>query len=194
MTAEKSGSGSDHLGAADLDRYHRGAAVGGHCRGRRADRLAAEPEQPERALRPRRHGRHHRRHAAGVRSPGAAVWALGRALRLLQSYRRFAAPSIGPGISSLVLIACYLAFVPLDQGAVAGQLPASAELVLSEGPRWASPRWSSLPYRRHGGCGCGCGQRCGSARGGAPCRRHGAGRRRRAGRDRRGERRSHRAG
>jgi putative peptidoglycan lipid II flippase len=36
---------------------------------------------------------------------------------LLQSYRRFAAPSIGPGFSSLVLITCYLVFVPLDKGA-----------------------------------------------------------------------------
>ena len=52
---------------------------------------------------------------------------------LLQSYRRFAAPSIGPGISSLVLIACYLAFVPLDKGRSLAQLPLSAELVLSVG-------------------------------------------------------------
>jgi len=52
---------------------------------------------------------------------------------LLQSYRRFAAPSIGPGISSLVLIACYLAFVPLNQGHSLAQLPLSAELVLSVG-------------------------------------------------------------
>jgi len=52
---------------------------------------------------------------------------------LLQSYRRFAAPSIGPGISSLVLIACYLAFVPLNKGHALAQLPLSAELVLSVG-------------------------------------------------------------
>jgi putative peptidoglycan lipid II flippase len=52
---------------------------------------------------------------------------------LLQSYRRFAAPSIGPGISSLVLIACYLAFVPLNDGHSLAQLPLSAELVLSVG-------------------------------------------------------------
>jgi putative peptidoglycan lipid II flippase len=52
---------------------------------------------------------------------------------LLQSYRRFAAPSIGPGISSLVLIACYLAFVPLDRGLPLGRLPLSAEMVLSVG-------------------------------------------------------------
>jgi putative peptidoglycan lipid II flippase len=52
---------------------------------------------------------------------------------LLQSYRRFAAPSIGPGISSLVLIACYLAFVPLNKGLPLAQLPLSAQLVLSVG-------------------------------------------------------------
>ena len=52
---------------------------------------------------------------------------------LLQSYRRFAAPSIGPGISSLVLIACYLAFVPLNKGHSLAQLPLTAELVLSVG-------------------------------------------------------------
>ena len=52
---------------------------------------------------------------------------------LLQSYRRFAAPSIGPGISSLVLIACYFAFVPLNKGRPLAQLPLTAELVLSVG-------------------------------------------------------------
>ena len=52
---------------------------------------------------------------------------------LLHSYRRFVAPSIGPGISSLVLIACYLAFVPLNKGRSLAQLPLSAELVLSVG-------------------------------------------------------------
>ena len=52
---------------------------------------------------------------------------------LLQSYRRFAAPSIGPGISSLVLISCYLAFVPLNKGRPLAELPITAELVLSVG-------------------------------------------------------------
>jgi putative peptidoglycan lipid II flippase len=52
---------------------------------------------------------------------------------LLQSYRRFAAASIGPGISSLVLIACYLAFVPLNGGRPLAQLPLLAELVLAVG-------------------------------------------------------------
>jgi putative peptidoglycan lipid II flippase len=52
---------------------------------------------------------------------------------LLQSYRRFAAPSVGPGISSLLLMACYLAFVPLNKGGSLAHLPISAELVLSVG-------------------------------------------------------------
>src|SRR5208282_4736878 len=52
---------------------------------------------------------------------------------LLQSYRRFAAPSIGPGFASLVLISCYLAFVPLNKGLPLARLPLQAELVLSVG-------------------------------------------------------------
>jgi putative peptidoglycan lipid II flippase len=52
---------------------------------------------------------------------------------LLQSYRRFVGPSIGPGIASLVLITCYLVFVPLNKGHSLAQLPLSAELVLSVG-------------------------------------------------------------
>ena len=69
-----------------------------------------------------------------VFAPQALLYGLSVVLYgLLQSYRRFAAPSIGPGISSLVLIACYLAFVPLDKGRSLAQLPVSAELVLSVG-------------------------------------------------------------
>jgi putative peptidoglycan lipid II flippase len=52
---------------------------------------------------------------------------------MLQSYRRFVAPSIGPGVASLVLIACYLAFVPLNHGRPLAQIPLTAELVLSVG-------------------------------------------------------------
>ena len=52
---------------------------------------------------------------------------------LLQSYRRFVAPSIGPAISSIVLIGSYLAFEPLNKGHSLAQLPRSAELVLSAG-------------------------------------------------------------
>src|SRR5579859_7379381 len=69
-----------------------------------------------------------------VFAPQALLYGLSVVLYgLLQSYRRFAAPSIGPGISSLVLIACYLVFVPLDKGRPLAHLPLSAELVLSVG-------------------------------------------------------------
>jgi putative peptidoglycan lipid II flippase len=69
-----------------------------------------------------------------VFAPQALLYGLSVVLYgLLQSYRRFAAPSIGPGISSLVLIACYLAFVPLNKGGSLAKLPVSAELVLSVG-------------------------------------------------------------
>jgi putative peptidoglycan lipid II flippase len=69
-----------------------------------------------------------------VFAPQALLYGLSVVLYgLLQSYRRFVAPSIGPGISSLVLIACYLAFVPLNKGRSLAQLPLSAELVLSVG-------------------------------------------------------------
>ncbi len=69
-----------------------------------------------------------------VFAPQALLYGLSVVLYgLLQSYRRFAAPSIGPGISSLVLIACYLAFVPLNHGRPLAQLPLTAELVLSVG-------------------------------------------------------------
>ena len=69
-----------------------------------------------------------------VFAPQALLYGLSVVLYgLLQSYRRFAAPSIGPGISSLVLIACYLAFVPLNNGRSLARLPLSAELVLSVG-------------------------------------------------------------
>jgi putative peptidoglycan lipid II flippase len=69
-----------------------------------------------------------------VFAPQALLYGLSVVLYgLLQSYRRFAAPSIGPGISSLVLIASYLIFVPLDGGRPLARLPLDAELVLSVG-------------------------------------------------------------
>jgi putative peptidoglycan lipid II flippase len=36
---------------------------------------------------------------------------------LLQAYRRFTGPALAPVIANVVLIGCYLAFVPLDRGA-----------------------------------------------------------------------------
>ncbi len=69
-----------------------------------------------------------------VFAPQALLYGLSVVLYgLLQSYRRFVAPSIGPAISSLVLIACYLAFEPLNKGHSLAQLPRSAELVLAAG-------------------------------------------------------------
>jgi putative peptidoglycan lipid II flippase len=69
-----------------------------------------------------------------VFAPQALLYGLSVVLYgLLQSYRRFAGPSIGPAVSSLVLIASYLAFEPLNKGHSLAQLPRSAELVLSVG-------------------------------------------------------------
>ena len=52
---------------------------------------------------------------------------------LLMAYRRFTGPTLAPAISSLVLIAAYLAFVPLSKGLPLARLPLTAELVLSVG-------------------------------------------------------------
>jgi putative peptidoglycan lipid II flippase len=69
-----------------------------------------------------------------VFAPQALLYGLSVVLYgLLQAYRRFAAPTIGPAISSLVLISCYLAFVPLDHGLPLARLPLAAELALATG-------------------------------------------------------------
>jgi putative peptidoglycan lipid II flippase len=52
---------------------------------------------------------------------------------LLQSYRRFAGPTLAPAVSSLLVIASCLAFVPLSKGLPLASLPLSAELVLAVG-------------------------------------------------------------
>jgi putative peptidoglycan lipid II flippase len=52
---------------------------------------------------------------------------------LLQAYRRFTGPTLGPAVSSLVVVAACLAFVPLAKGLPLATLPLSAELVLSVG-------------------------------------------------------------
>jgi len=54
---------------------------------------------------------------------------------ILQAHRRFGAPALAPVVSSLVVIAAYLAFVPLGQAQVnqLGRLPTAAELTLSLG-------------------------------------------------------------
>ena len=69
-----------------------------------------------------------------VFAPQALLYGLSVVLYgLLQAYRRFTAPTIGPAISSLLLISCYLAFVPLDRGLPLARLPLTAELVLAAG-------------------------------------------------------------
>jgi putative peptidoglycan lipid II flippase len=52
---------------------------------------------------------------------------------VLQAYRRFAAPSAGPAVASLVVIASCLLFVPLGRGLPLAKLPLTAELVLAVG-------------------------------------------------------------
>jgi putative peptidoglycan lipid II flippase len=54
---------------------------------------------------------------------------------ILQSHRRFTAPALAPVVSSLVVMAAYVAFVPLGAGSRqnVATLPLPAELVLSVG-------------------------------------------------------------
>jgi putative peptidoglycan lipid II flippase len=69
-----------------------------------------------------------------VFSPQIVLYGLSVVLYgLLQAYRRFIGPSVGPALSSLVVIAACLAFVPLGQGLPLSELPLPAELVLSAG-------------------------------------------------------------
>ncbi len=69
-----------------------------------------------------------------VFSPQVLLYGLSVVLfGLLQAYRRFVGPSLAPVIASLVLIASYVAFVPLNNGQPLARLPLTAELVLSIG-------------------------------------------------------------
>ena len=52
---------------------------------------------------------------------------------LLQAYRRFAGPALGPAISSLVVVSAYFAFAPADKDLPLSRLPLTAELILSVG-------------------------------------------------------------
>ena len=52
---------------------------------------------------------------------------------LLQAYRRFAAQTLAPAVASVLLIASYLVFVPLDKGRPLSRVPLAAELVLAVG-------------------------------------------------------------
>ena len=131
-----------------------------------------------------------------VFAPQALLYGLSVVLYgLLQAYRRFTAPTLGPAVSSLVLISCYLAFVPLDHGLPLARLPLEAELVLAAGTTLGVaalvlvavvPTWRLHLRLRPG--------RAVPARGGAPRGRPGRRRRRRAHRHRHGQRRDHHAG
>jgi putative peptidoglycan lipid II flippase len=69
-----------------------------------------------------------------VFAPQALLYGLSVVLfGLLQAYRRFSGYALAPLVSSLVLIASYLAFAPLGKNLPLSRLPASAELVLSAG-------------------------------------------------------------
>ncbi len=73
-------------------------------------------------------------HLLAVFAPQVILYGLSVVLYgLLQAYRRFAGPTLGPAISSLVVIGACLAFVPLSDGQPLGRLPLSAELVLAVG-------------------------------------------------------------
>ena len=52
---------------------------------------------------------------------------------VLQAYRKFAAPSIGPAVASVIVIASCLLFVPLGRGLPLSRMPMTAELVLAVG-------------------------------------------------------------
>jgi putative peptidoglycan lipid II flippase len=69
-----------------------------------------------------------------VFAPQALLYGLSVVLLgLLQAYRRFAAYALAPLINSLVVIASFVAFVPLGRGLPLGRLPVLAELVLAAG-------------------------------------------------------------
>jgi putative peptidoglycan lipid II flippase len=52
---------------------------------------------------------------------------------ILQAHRRFTFPALAPVLSSVVVAAAYVAFVPLDHGQPVSALPLPAELMLSVG-------------------------------------------------------------
>ncbi|HEY1321076.1 MAG TPA: lipid II flippase MurJ [Streptosporangiaceae bacterium] len=70
----------------------------------------------------------------GVFAPQVLLYGVSVVLfGLLQAYRRFVGPSLAPVICSLVLIASYVAFVPLNDGMPLARLSLPAELVLAVG-------------------------------------------------------------
>ena len=95
-------------------------------------------------LNPANHGNHCARgqlvtvtgHMLAVFAPQIVLYGLAVVLYgILQAHRRFGAPAVAPVISSLVVIAAYLVFVPAGRADVnnLARLPLSAELILSVG-------------------------------------------------------------
>jgi putative peptidoglycan lipid II flippase len=75
-------------------------------------------------------------HMLAVFAPQILLYGLAVVLYgILQAHRRFAAPALAPVISSLVVVAAYLAFVPLGGSYVNAlrHLPLAAELTLAVG-------------------------------------------------------------
>jgi putative peptidoglycan lipid II flippase len=75
-------------------------------------------------------------HMVAVFAPQILLYGLAVVLYgILQAHRRFAVPALAPVISSLVVIAAYLAFVPLGRTDVnrLSALPVGAELMLAVG-------------------------------------------------------------
>jgi putative peptidoglycan lipid II flippase len=73
-------------------------------------------------------------HMLVVFAPQVVLYGLSVVLfGLLQAYRRFGAQTIAPALSSLVVIASFLIFVPLDHGLPLARVPLTAELVLAAG-------------------------------------------------------------
>src|SRR5262249_55175660 len=67
-------------------------------------------------------------------APQIALYGLAVVLYgILQAHRRFTAPAVAPVLSSLVVMAAYVAFVPLSRGHRLADLPLSAQLMLSVG-------------------------------------------------------------
>ena len=73
-------------------------------------------------------------HMLEVFAPQVLLYGLSVVLYgLLQAYRRFVGPTLGPALSSVVVIAACLVFVPLDRGRSLASAPPAAEFVLAAG-------------------------------------------------------------
>ena len=116
----------DLLGPADLDRGHPGPGERDPGRGRPARSTSLlNPANPAGQL---RHASMISRDHAGmlvVFAPQILLYGLAVVLYgILQAHRRFTAPALAPVVSSLVVIAAYLLFVPLGRGTRGSGRPA----------------------------------------------------------------------